>query len=247
MVEIPSLYELACKAYNGTDIPDKNYKSAFTSAMSPSQGEKPSLILLRVASEVPRIPYNVPYEGYKIPNPFIWRIAYMNEDLFGQNGPLVNRRGDVTQVVVIEDCWEGVWGERLETPQLFPCRNNPFHQWDEDASENAGMPHAERESRWATMLYPVEIVRILQDLYHPDDRQEPIEGHWFEDAELPLQIIDGVPESPLHSEIRRRRENRETGRYYRCSPWERDYLQDPNWKIGLEQEYEKIEAEEMEE
>ena len=80
MVEIPSLYELACKAYNGTDIPDK---SAFTSAMSQSQGENPSLIILRVASEVPRIPYNVPYEGYKIPNPFMWRIAYMNEDLFG--------------------------------------------------------------------------------------------------------------------------------------------------------------------
>ena len=124
MVEIPSLYELACQAYNGTDISDAEYKKAFADAML--EGEKPSLIILRVASKVHQIPYNIPYKGYKIFNPFIWRIAYMNEELFGLNGPLENHLGKVSQVAIIEDCWEDNLGRRLESLELYssevvPC------------------------------------------------------------------------------------------------------------------------------
>ena len=62
MAEIPSLYELACRAYSDTDIP--GYQEAFQQAIT--RGEKPSLILLRINSLVEEIPYR---DGM-IPNPF---------------------------------------------------------------------------------------------------------------------------------------------------------------------------------
>ena len=37
------------------------------------------------------------------------------------------------------------------------------------------------------MLYPDEIWRAFKDLYDPEEEQGPIEGCWFEDAELPLR------------------------------------------------------------
>ena len=80
MVEIPSLYELACRAYSDTDIP--GYQEAFEQAMT--QGERPSLILLRINSLVELIPY----QDGMIHNPFAWRVAYVNEELFGLHGPL---------------------------------------------------------------------------------------------------------------------------------------------------------------
>ena len=95
MVEIPSLYELACPAHSDTDIP--GYQEAFQQAMT--QGEKPSLVLLRINSLVEEIPY----QDGTIPNPFAWRVAYVNEEMFALYGPLQNHNGDVSQMAVIED------------------------------------------------------------------------------------------------------------------------------------------------
>ena len=95
MAEIPSLYKLACRAYNDTDIP--GYKEAFEQAMT--RGEKPSLVLLRINSLVEEIPY----QNGMIPNPFAWRVAYVNEEMFALYGPLQNHNGDVSQMAVIED------------------------------------------------------------------------------------------------------------------------------------------------
>ena len=223
MVEIPSLYELACRAFNETDISDAEYEDAFTDAMS--EGEKPILIILQVASKVDQIPYNSLHEGYHIFNPFIWRIAYMNEELFGLNGPVENHLGKHSQVAIIEDCWEDNWGSRLESPELCSYRGFTLYQG-------------------ARVLYPTEIVRILNDLHSRDKEDGPIEEHWFEDAELPIVIIDRVPESWHHSKRQRRREDEKEDLYVCSLP--REYLLDPAWKNGLLQEYERIEGEQME-
>ena len=67
MVEIPSLYELACHAYDDTGVP--GYQEAFEQAMM--EGEKPCLILIRATALVEEIPY----KGGIIRNPFVWRVA----------------------------------------------------------------------------------------------------------------------------------------------------------------------------
>ena len=53
MVESPSLYELACHAYDTTGVP--GYQEAFEQAMM--EGEKPCLILIRATALVKEIPY----------------------------------------------------------------------------------------------------------------------------------------------------------------------------------------------
>ena len=80
MVKIPSLYELACWAHSGTWMP--GYQEAFDKAML--EGEKPCLILMRIASIVPEIPFG----DKKIKNVFSWHIACMNKELFGMFEPL---------------------------------------------------------------------------------------------------------------------------------------------------------------
>ena len=163
----------------------------------------------------------------------------MDGEHFGLNGPLEDHRGKVTQVAAIEDWWEDDWGRRIESSELWTCRSSPFLQNNKETDEE--------ELRSGRMLYSVEIVRILEKLYHLDGDPEPIKAHWFEDAKLPLEVIDGVPESFHHAERRHQREDEESELHLRSLPWEQDYLQDPNWKRGLLQEYERIERELMEE
>ena len=204
MGEIPSLYELACRAYSGTWI--LGYQEAFDKAMS--EEEKPSLIIIRIASEVQEIPYN----NDVIKNPFMWRIAYMNEELFGLNGPLQSQHGTVSQVAVIEDYWEDGWGDPYDTPELDVCQFNTLYGWNKDPYEETNLPSEEQEVRLARCLYPEEIVREFRWLCNPDDVCRPIEGQWFEDAKLPLHVVDGVPESKEHSE--RRNRGRYDGNYF---------------------------------
>ena len=147
----------------------------------------------------------------------------MDKEHFGMYGPLEDHQGKVTQVAVIEDWWEDNWRRRIESLELWLCRNSPFLQRNEEVNEG--------ESRYVRMLYPVEIVRILENLYHLDGDPEPIEAYWFEDAELTLEVIDGVPESFHHAERRRQREDKELDLHFCSLPWERDYLQDLNSRI----------------
>ena len=69
-----------------------------------------------MASEIPQISYDVPYDGYRIWNPYSWQIVYVNENLFGLHGPLEDHRGNVTQVAIIKDWWKDDWGRRLKNP-----------------------------------------------------------------------------------------------------------------------------------
>ena len=132
----------------------------------------------------------------------MWWIVYINEELFGLNGPLQYQHGTVSQVAIIEDYWEDRWGDPYDTPKLDICQYNCLYGWDKDPYERLNLPPEEREARLARCLYPEEIVRDLRRLYNPDDIRRPIEGQWFEDAELSLRIIDGVPESNGHSKRR---------------------------------------------
>ena len=85
MVEIPSLYELACRAYNCTDI--EGYQEAFDEAMS--SGEKPCLILMKIRSGVSRFTYEGEDRNYEIQNPFCWRVVYVDESRFDVQGTLI--------------------------------------------------------------------------------------------------------------------------------------------------------------
>ena len=240
MVEIPSLYELACRAYSDTDIP--GYQEAFEQAMT--QGEKPSLILMRINSLVELIPY----QDGMIHNPFAWRVVYVNEELFGLHGPLQNRNGEVSQVAVIEDRWCDYFGEPIFPPKLDATRYNNHYGWNRDPFESQDLTPEEVNVRLKRCLYPVTIIKDMQEIisrYDPDEHGLPIEGHWFEDAELPLRVVDGVPESLHHS--RRRYRHYTPGVFHRHDDQEREYQQDPDWYLGLNEEYEKMEAEQMEE
>ena len=56
---------------------------------------------------------------------------------------------------------------------------------------------------------------------------------WFDNAELPLHLVDGAPESSFHLEKRDRINT--NGSYHGFDNYKRDCLQDPNWLICLEQ------------
>ena len=232
MVEIPSLYELACHAYDTTEVP--GYQEAFEQAMM--EGEKPCLILVRATAWVEEIPYK---DGI-IRNPFVWRVAYVDEERFGLHGPLQNNRGEVSQVAVIEEHTCDPWGNEISPTRMSLCRSNNLRGWARRPYGWVRGPYDDGDSmeegpnRPEGCLYPCSIIKELQELidrYDPDEHGLPIEQHWFEDAELPLRIIDGVPESVHHS-LRRNRRNTRSG----FMPYEegtRDYLNDPTWYIGL--------------
>ena len=67
----------------------------------------------------------------------MWRVAYMKEELFGLFGPLQQCHGEVSQVAVIEDCWEDCWGDELDEPELHVCRYHSLYGWNKDPSDES--------------------------------------------------------------------------------------------------------------
>ena len=61
-----------------------DYQEAFDEAMM--EGERPCLILIWIASEVPEVPYG----SRRIQKTFMWRVAYMKEEIFSLFEPLQN-------------------------------------------------------------------------------------------------------------------------------------------------------------
>ena len=175
-------------------------------------------------------------------------MAYVNEELFGLHGPLQNHNGDVSQVAVIEDHWCNTYGNPISPPKLKVLRSNYLYGWNRDPFESDNLTWAEVNVRMKGCLYPVTIIKDMQEIlspYDPDEHGLPIEGHWFEDAELQLRVVDGVPESHHHS--RRRNRHYTPGVFHRHDDQARDYQQDPAWYLGLNEEYEKMDVEQMEE
>ena len=82
-------------------------------------------------------------------------------------------------------------------------------------------------------------------MYEPIYGNVPIEVVWFADAQLPLEIIDGVPESPQHCQVWNRFEDG-YGRIYPMWGYEHFYLDDGDWDHNLVEEYQRIEGEQME-
>ena len=130
-------------------------------------------------------------------------VLHMKEEFFGLFGPLQNRSGEISQVAVIKDSWEDCWGNELDMPKLHVCQYNDLYGWDKDPYKENIYDSVEIRVRLARYLR-VEIVQILENLDHPDDQDLPLEGKWFEDAELPLHLVDGIPESCFPSERRGR-------------------------------------------
>ena len=85
MVEISSLYELACWAYDCAGIPE--YQEPFDKAMT--SGEKPCLIPMKFRSGMSTFTYEGVDQNYEIQNPFCWRVVYVDKSRFGMNGPLI--------------------------------------------------------------------------------------------------------------------------------------------------------------
>ena len=199
------------------------------------------MILMRIASSYPEIPFG----DKKVKNVFSWRIAYMNEEMFGTFGPLQDRSGHISQVAVIEDSWEDCWGDKLEIPELYGYRQNDLYGWDKDPTDESQGDFNAKETHWARCLRAEEIVRKFERLDFPAYQHEPLEGKWFDDAEFPLHLINDVPKSFEHS--KRRNRINVNGTYHRLGHYVRDYLQDPNWKIAFENELRRQRAELMEE
>ena len=233
---IPSLYKLACRAYNCTDI--EGYQQAFDEAMT--SGEKPCLILMRVRSEVNRVTYEGEDQEYEIHNPFSWRVVYVDESRFDMQGTLVGPNGRVSQVAVLEDNMPPIWSQIVRPPVL--TAEHQYLLYDLKNERNNGSDR----SYFPRCLYAREVMDVFIRMHEPVYENVPIEAVWFEDAQLPLEIIDGVPESPQHCQVRNRFVDR-YGRIYPMWGYERFYLDDPYWDRNLIEEYQRIEGEQMEE
>ena len=114
MVEIPFLYELACRAYDCTDI--EGYREAFDEAMT--SGEKPCLILMKIRSGVNKFTYEGADQNYEIQNPFCWRIVYVDESRFDVQGTLIGPNRRVSQVAVLEDSIPPNWSHIDRPPRI---------------------------------------------------------------------------------------------------------------------------------
>ena len=236
MVEIPSLYELACRAYSGTEI--QGYQEAFEDAMT--QGEKPCLILMRIRNQVQEFTYGEADEQVVLPNPFCWRIAYADETRFGMLGPLVGPNHHVSQVVVIEDRVTPSWVPWRDPPRLIAERYYKLRSWNRAPAYISSPPEY-----FPRCLYAHEVMNEFLKVYEPVSSEIPLEAFWFEDAQLSLELIDGVPESPSHGAIRNRFED-EYGNVYPMYGNERWYLEDPSWFQGLQEAVRENEVEQME-
>ena len=216
MNQIPTLYELCCRAYGG-DVQFPGYTEAFDEAMTADP--KPSLILHRIVSQQPMVPIYRVMEAdddddevvvlRHIPNPFIWRVAYVNERTFVQ-GPRINPRfydgrpGDhvMEHVVVIEEQWKGDDGVLLPAKTHRPILTVPTwaitngYGGDGEEYRYPVMTYPNPNPR---MLYPGEIMPELQRLFTPKYNLNSIKSTWFADAELSVTLVDGVPESNHHS------------------------------------------------
>ena len=236
MVEIPSLYELACRAYNCTDI--EGYQEAFDEAMT--SGEKPCLILMKIRSGVNRFTYEGEDQNYEIQNPFCWRVVYVDESRFGMQGTLIGPNRRVSQAAVLEDSIPPSWAHSDRPPKMRGGHQYLLYNLDQERDVNPTRTYFPR------CLYAREILEVFMRLNEPVYHDIPIEAVWFEDAQLPLEVIDGVPESPQHCRVRNRFED-EYGKIYPMWGYERFYLDDPYWDYHLREAYQRNEGEPMEE
>ena len=202
------LYSLACAAHDPTGItaasrshlPFLNFKEQVIDTLTDEDQAKPCLILQRLQ--------NSREDSYwigNLRNAFYWRIVWQDRKGF-HDGPLLHR-GDNLQVVVLEDTH-------------FPVE-------DQHPSWQARRAHA-RHNR-TTAVSPQEIVDVFTALCEPTFHH-PIEDWWVRDIDLPTSIVDGVPESAMHSVHRQRSQDRDY-QWLPLSP--RLYLEDPNWEVEL--------------
>ena len=213
MNQIPTLYELCCRAYKG-DVQFQGYEEAFDAAMA--EVPKPNLILHRVQSKQPMVPFNRVYDDdtvvqWQIPNPFIWRVAYVDERRFIEGPRYRPRFRQMEHVVVLEEKWKDEFGGMLVHKTHIPVTTVPIWyrrlQLQPDIGEflYPTMSYPNPDPR---KLYPQEIMTELRRLFTPKYSLDSIKGTWFADAELSVALVDGVPESTLHSEKRGRRMQR---------------------------------------
>ena len=76
----------------------------------------------------------------------------------------------------------------------------------------------------ANPIFPGEVMKELCQACHDAN---PIEGCWFQDAQLSRALIDGVPESFHHADERNQVVN---GRRILLSKWDRSHLVSPGWE-----------------
>ena len=206
--KIPTLYQLACRAYNpGTT--KKGYKAAFKALFGAQRtAPPPDMVIHRISIE--ETTPDVFWHGMNsitgastmtnICNPFLWRVAYVNTSGFDTPGPTMGRNENFT-MAVIEDS--------VDEDYIYPFRNHTI--------------------RGATILSGREAYHILVGMVKSGE-DATIESRWFEDRELPLRLVDGAPESRHHAEWRHRIRILP----YYCPSRTRRYLEDPKWKERLD-------------
>ena len=92
------------------------------------------LIVLRIRSKVPLIPYyDDPYDPY-IKNPFIWRIAFVDHSHMIV-GPQRTQYGNAGQIAVIEEEWYDDWEGNINPPHLFVCWGYRLGGWNLPSTE----------------------------------------------------------------------------------------------------------------
>ena len=163
---------------------------------------------------------------WRVRDAFIWKIVWINPE--PHIGP--RKRYD-TGVAVIEDYLpDEDWGETREDAPFW--KHHRFYaNWP-----TMDIPRGPEEPRY--MVHAEEIWEVFERFYTPEYWHDPIERHWVRDAELPLSVINGVPESDQHAETRDRPQI--YGVKFAVPTWEREYLNNPDWEAEiaiLDQQY----------
>ena len=157
------------------------------------------------------------------------------------HGPLIGLDHQVSQVAVLEEMEAPSWVSWESPPKLTTVRYYRFRSRKLAPSYMSSLPQYSPRC-----LYAHKVMNEFLKEYEPVSSEIPLEAFWFEDAQLSLELIDGVPESPSHGAVRDRFED-EYGNVYPMYGNERWYLEDPSWFLGLQEAVRENEVEQIEE
>ena len=151
-------------------------------------------------------------------------------------GKLIGPNYLVSQMAVLEDNMLPSWSQ-INRPPIIAQQHYLLYSMNHVLSDGTERTYFPR------CLYAREVMDVFMRLNELVYQDIPIEVIWFEDAQLPLEVIDGVPESPQHYQVQNRFEE-EYGRIYPIWGDEPFCLEDPR-EIHLREEYHRIEGGQM--
>ena len=106
------------------------------------------------------------------------------------HGTLIGPNQRVSQVAVLEDSIPPSWYEANRTPRITAQHQYVLCSLNQERDVDPTRTYIPR------CMYARELMEVFTRMNEPVYHNIPLEAIWFEDAQLPLEVIDRVPESP---------------------------------------------------